>query len=67
MRKIKRYNPIERQCEKQHAREQDERDLRAGVISPEALNRRNGFFSGLDLSNASVRLRRRDEKKEIKS
>lgn len=67
MRQIERYNPIERQREKQRAREQDERDLRAGVISPEALNHRNGFFSGLDLSNASLRLRRRDAKKEIKS
>jgi len=49
---------MERQREKQRARVQDDRDLNAGNISPEALNRQNGFFSSLDLSNASVRRRR---------
>jgi hypothetical protein len=58
MSQVNRYNPMERQREKQRARVQDDRDLNAGNISPEALNRQNGFFSSLDLSNASVRRRR---------
>ncbi|WP_454887776.1 hypothetical protein [Sphingomonas oryzagri] len=53
------YDPIERQREKQCAREQDERDLRAGVVSVGELNERNGFFSGIDFSHASIRRRRR--------
>jgi len=53
------FNPVERQRAKQRAREQDERDLQAGVISPDALNDRNGFFSGIDFSNASIRRPRR--------
>ena len=53
------YDPIERQRDKQHAREQDERDLRAGVVSINELSERNGFFSGIDLSRASIRRRRR--------
>jgi hypothetical protein len=67
MPKIERYNPVERQHQKQRARKQDERDLRDGVISPEALNRRNGFFSRIDLSNASVRLRGQDARKKTES
>lgn len=61
MSEAKYYDPIERQREKQRARAQDERYLREGRISPEALNRRNGFFSSLDLSNAQVRHRRRNK------
>lgn len=58
MPQVNRYDPMEREREKQRARAQDDIDLRAGNISPEALNRQNGFFSSLDLSNASVRRRR---------
>lgn len=58
MPQVHRFNPMERQREKQLARAQDDRNLRNGNISPEALNLQNGFFSSLDLSNASVRRRR---------
>ncbi len=51
------FDPAERQREKQRARAQDDRELSAGLVSPEALNSRNGFFSGIDLSRASVRRR----------
>jgi hypothetical protein len=53
------YDPIERQREKQRAREQDDRDLQAGIVSISELSERNGFFSGVDFSRASVRRRRR--------
>lgn len=48
------YNPHERMREKQLRREQDDRDLAAGLISKEELSRRNGLFSSLDLSGAKI-------------
>lgn len=59
MQKVAQFDSLDRRREKQRAREQDDRDLRAGVISPEALGERNGFFSGIDFSHASVRRSRR--------
>jgi hypothetical protein len=55
---IGHFNPVQRRLEKQRDREQDDRDLRDGRVSRAELARRNGFFSSLDLSGASVRRRR---------
>lgn len=59
MRQIGHFDSAERRRAKQQAREQDDRDLREGRIAPAALNARNGLFSGVDFSQASVRRRRR--------
>lgn len=59
MRRIVHFDSAARQRAKQSAREQDDRDLREGRISPEALQARNGLFSGVDFSRASMRRRRR--------
>lgn len=59
MQQVDHYDSAQRQRDKQRAREQDDRDLRSGAVSPEELSSRNGFFSSLDLSRASVRRRRR--------
>lgn len=53
-----RYSPAQRRLEKQLDREQDDRELREGVVSRADLARRNGVFASLDLSHASVRRRR---------
>jgi hypothetical protein len=55
---IGHFNPVQRRLEKQRDREQDDLDLRDGRVSRAELARRNGFFSSLDLSGASVRRRR---------
>ncbi|MGZ0074818.1 hypothetical protein ACT9ST_24420 (plasmid) [Sphingobium limneticum] len=52
------FNPARRRLEKQLDRERDDHELREGVVSRAELSRRNGFFSSLDLSRASVRRRR---------
>lgn len=59
MQQVAQFDSLDRRREKQCAREQDDRALREGAISPEALSQRNGFFSGIDFSRASVRRRRR--------
>lgn len=59
MQPMNRYDPRERQREKQRAREQDDRDLRSGAVSADELGRRNGLFSPLDLSAARIRSRGR--------
>ena len=51
------YNPKERALEKQRAREQDDEDLRTGKVTREELSKRNGFFSSLDFSNSTIRMR----------
>lgn len=53
-----RYSPAQRRLEKQLDRARDDRELRDGVVSGADQARRNGFFSSLDLSRASVRRRR---------
>jgi hypothetical protein len=59
MQQVAQYDSLNRRREKQSAREQDDRALREGAITPEALSQRNGFFSGIDFSRASVRRPRR--------
>ncbi len=51
------YDPAERQREKDRARAQDDRDLREGRVSREALRRLNGFFASLDIIDSSIRRR----------
>ena len=51
------YDPAERAREKQRAREQDDEDLRTGKVTREELSQRNGFFSSLDFSKATIRVR----------
>ena len=58
MLQVSHYDPIEREREKQRARDQDDRALRQGSLSIEELRFRNGFFSSLDLAGSSVRRRR---------
>lgn len=58
MLQVSLYDPMERQREKQRSRDQDDRDLRLGVVSREELSARNGFFSSLDVAGSSVRRRR---------
>ena len=57
MQQLNHYDPVERQREKQRMRDQDDHDLRIGSVSHEGLRARNGFFSSVDLSRASVRRR----------
>lgn len=59
MPQVAHFDSFDRRREKQRAREQDDRDLREGAISPEDLGQRNGFFSGIDFSRASLRRPRR--------
>lgn len=58
MQQLSLFNASDRQRDKQRAREQDDSDLRSGAVSVDLLHARNGFFSNLDLSRASVRRRR---------
>jgi hypothetical protein len=53
------YDPAARAREKQAARDQDDRDLRSGAVSPAELKDRNSLVAGLDLSQSMVRRRRR--------
>ena len=52
--KVEYYDPAERARQKQLAREQDDEDLRTGRVTREELSRRNGFFSSLDFSKATI-------------
>ncbi len=47
-------NSVEQAREKQADRERDEDLLRSGAMSPVKLNRRNGFFSVLPVSEFSI-------------
>lgn len=58
MLQVSLYDPMERQREKQRSRDQDDRDLRLGVVSREELAACNGFFSSLDVAGSSIRRRR---------
>ncbi|HEX8416599.1 MAG TPA: hypothetical protein VF641_03255 [Methylobacterium sp.] len=58
MQQVSLYDPMERQREKQRSRDQDDRDLRMGVVSHEELSARNGFFSSLNIAGSSIRRRR---------
>ena len=48
------FNVAERRREKQEARDRDERLLASGEVTAEELNKRNGFFSALDFSQARI-------------
>lgn len=58
MQQVSLYDPMERQREKQRSRDQDDHDLRMGVVSRQELSERNGFFSSLDIAGSSIRRRR---------
>lgn len=58
MLQVNLYDPMDRQREKQRSRDQDDRELRMGIVSREELGARNGFFSSLDLAGSSIRRRR---------
>ena len=58
MQQLSLYDPMDRQREKQRSREQDDRDLRSGVVSRQELSARNSFFSSLDVAGSSIRRRR---------
>lgn len=57
MLQVSHYDPVERQREKDRARERDDRALRNGDISREALRMRNGFLAPLDVVSSSIRHR----------
>jgi hypothetical protein len=53
------FDPRQRQSEKQASRDQDERDLQAGVVSREELRHNNGAFSALNLAGSRIRISNR--------
>ncbi len=57
MERALRFSSQERMRDKQDARERDDYCLRSGEVSGAELNRRNGLFSALDFSHASMRFR----------
>lgn len=56
---VNTYDPRKRAAEKQAQRDQDDKDLREGKVTSEELRKRNGFFSGFDLSKAVIRFRKK--------
>jgi len=50
------FDPEELRRRKQLARAKDDEDLRDGRVTREELRLRNGLFSGVDLSRATVRI-----------
>lgn len=52
--KIGTFDPEERRKEKARSRADDDRRLRAGEVSRDELRRENGFFSALDVANATL-------------
>jgi hypothetical protein len=48
------FDPKARAAEKQAARDKDEADLKSGKVTREELSKRNGFFSSLDIKNATI-------------
>ncbi|MBT2246088.1 MULTISPECIES: hypothetical protein [Sphingobium] len=48
------YDVLERQREKQRMRDQDDRDLRNGVVSMDELAQQNGFFDSLPIRSARI-------------
>ena len=53
------FDPKARAAEKQAQRDQDDKDLRDGTVTPEILRKRNGIFAGFDLTKAVIRFRKR--------
>lgn len=56
--KIGILDPLKRQQDKQEARIMDQRQLDAGEITAEELQKRNNFFEALDFTNAVISFRR---------
>jgi len=54
--KVDYFDPEELRRQKQLARAKDDEDLRDGRVTREELRLRNGLFSGMDLSRATVRI-----------
>lgn len=54
MLQVSYYDPVERQREKDRAREQDDRALRNGEVSREQLHLRNGFLAPLQIVGSSI-------------
>lgn len=52
------YSLADRRNEKRASREQDDSDLRSGVMSRDDLRLQNGAFSAFDIAGASIRRRR---------
>jgi hypothetical protein len=50
------FDPEKLRREKQLARDKDNADLREGRVTAEELRLRNGLFSGIDLSRATIRI-----------
>ena len=48
------YDPAERQREKDHARELDDRALRNGDVSREDLRMRNSFLASLQIVGSAI-------------
>lgn len=48
------FDFAERAKQKADSRLKDMEDIRSGVVNSEQINRRNGFFSGLDFSGFSI-------------
>lgn len=59
MSQVNQYEPSERQRAKQASREEDDRDLRAGVVSVAEISARNSLFGAMDISRARIRSRGR--------
>ena len=53
------FDPEERAKEKKLSREKDIFRLNSGEVSAIELNKENGFFSGIDFSNAKIIRRKR--------
>jgi hypothetical protein len=53
------FDSKKRAAEKQASRDQDNKDLREGKVTPEILRKRNGIFAGFDLTKAVIRFRKR--------
>lgn len=54
MLKIRRYSPAQRQQEKERQRASDAARLESGQVSREDLRASNGFFSSLEVIDASI-------------
>ena len=65
--KVGYFDPEELRRQKQLARAKDDEDLREGRVTREELRLRNGLFSGVDLSRATVRIPRKMDRSRDRS
>lgn len=56
MLQMNHFDPMERQREKQRARDQDECALQSGNVSREQLRMRNSFLAPLQIIGSSIEL-----------